>query len=112
MIDYYSFGKISINGKTYNQDVIIYPDHVEESWWRKEGHNLLIEDLKDVVESNPEVLIVGTGNSGFMKVPSHTKGHLESLGMKLIVQPTEQACRSYNSICKSQRAIAALHLTC
>lgn len=112
MIDSYSFGNIAIDGKTYNQDVIIYPDHVEGSWWRKEGHSLLIEDLQDVIKSNPDVLIVGTGNSGLMKVPSHTKDHLEALGMKLIAQPTEQACRSYNGICKSQKVIAALHLTC
>ena len=46
LIESYSFGKISINGKIYHSDVIIFPDRVYDSWWRKEGHILHLEDLK------------------------------------------------------------------
>lgn len=38
-IENYNFGEIKIDGKTYTSDVIIYKDKVEDSWWRKEGHN-------------------------------------------------------------------------
>ncbi len=48
-IEHYSFGKIIINGKTYTSDVIIYPEKVDSSWWRKQGHSLYIDDLKDVI---------------------------------------------------------------
>jgi hypothetical protein len=45
MIDNYEFGSITINGKTYNNDVIIRAEEfLNDKWWRKEGH-----DGKDVV---------------------------------------------------------------
>jgi hypothetical protein len=38
MIDKYSFGSITIDGRTYDTDVIIYPERIDDRWWRKEGH--------------------------------------------------------------------------
>jgi hypothetical protein len=66
MIDSYDFGRITINGRSYDQDLIIFPDKIKAGWWRKEGHRLQMEDLDDVLESEPEVLIVGTGYYGEM----------------------------------------------
>jgi hypothetical protein len=48
-IEKYSFGKMVINGKTYTQDLIIYPDSIEDSWWRKKGHSLVPEDIPRVL---------------------------------------------------------------
>ncbi len=48
-IEHYSFGTITIDGKSYTSDVIIYPERVDSSWWRKQGHSLHIVDLKDVI---------------------------------------------------------------
>ncbi|MBI5043219.1 MAG: hypothetical protein HZC10_05190 [Nitrospirae bacterium] len=61
-ITHYSFGKIDIDGKTYTSDVIIYPDKVDASWWRKEGHYLQIEGMPDALKNEkPEIIIIGTG---------------------------------------------------
>ncbi len=64
---------IVVNGKKYYSDVIVYPDKVSSQWWREEGHLLVPEDLEKVIEAKPEILIVGTGNLGMMKVPSSTQ---------------------------------------
>ncbi|MCG2675765.1 hypothetical protein L6304_01045, partial [bacterium] len=45
-----------IDGKEYTNDLIIYPDHIQSSWWRKEGHRLDTEDIKEILEAKPEVL--------------------------------------------------------
>ncbi|MEW6571163.1 MAG: MTH938/NDUFAF3 family protein [Nitrospirota bacterium] len=111
-IEHYSFGKIVIDGKTYKSDVIIYPEKVDASWWRKEGHRLQIVDLTDVIEAKPEVLIVGTGYSGVMAVPRETISHLESKGIKVLVAHTEKAVEMFNRPSRERRVIAALHLTC
>ena len=50
MIDSYIFGKIVIDGQDYDRDVIVYPDYVERNWWRKEGHELCIDDIKSSIE--------------------------------------------------------------
>jgi hypothetical protein len=112
MIDSYDFGQIVIDDKRYTSDVIIYPDNVNSSWWRKEGHELCIDDLEDVLDKKPDVIVVGTGNPGLMKVLPETEKLIESKGIKLIVQPTREACKTYNLLSSSQKVIALLHLTC
>jgi hypothetical protein len=112
MIDSYDFGRIVINGKHYNSDLIVFPDKVRDGWWRKEGHRLYVEDLKDVLEAKPEVLVVGTGYYGLMTVPSETRKHVESEGIELIAQKTTEACKTFNRLVKSRKVVAALHLTC
>jgi hypothetical protein len=111
-IEHYSFGKISINGKTYTSDVIIYPGRVDSSWWRKEGHYLQVVDLTDVINAKPEVLIIGTGYSGVMVVPKETISHLESKGIEVHVARSEKAVEMFNKLQKEKIVIAALHLTC
>ncbi len=112
MIDAYDFGRIVVDGITFTSDVIIFPDRVRDEWWRKDGHVLQIEDVESIVKEGPEVLIVGTGKYGVMKVPPQTREYIESKGITLIVEPTAQACEVYNKISRQKKAIAALHLTC
>lgn len=112
MIDYYDFGEIVIDGKKYTSDVIIYPDRVKDDWWRKEGHQLCIDDLEDVLDFKPDVVVVGTGNPGLMKVLPKTEKLIKSKGITLIVQITKQACQTFNRLSSTQKVIAFFHLTC
>ncbi len=112
MIDTYSFGNIMIDGKTYTSDVIIYPDRVNSSWWRKVGHELSADDLEDVLDSKPDVIVVGMGDPGLMRVLPETEKLIKSEGIKLIVLPTKEACQTYNRLSSSQKVVAFLHLTC
>jgi len=112
MIKSYNFGQIVINGRRYIHDVIIFPDHVKGNWWRKEGHRLSLEDLKEVFEAQPEVLLIGTGYNGLMKVSQEVKNYVKSKNIELIVENTKQACQTYNRLCQSKKVIAAFHLTC
>ncbi len=112
IIDSYQFGQIVVSGQKYTSDVIIFPDRVRVNWWRKTGHQLCLKDIAAVMTENPEVLVVGSGDSGLMKVLPEVERAVETQGIKLIVEATAQACQTYNHICHSQRAIAALHITC
>jgi len=112
MIDSYSFGSIIIDGKRYSSDVIIYPDKIDANWWRKQGHFLQLADLGEIFESKPEVVIVGTGKMGVMKVAPDVEEYFKKNNIELIVCNTEIACRKYNELSTKSRVIAALHLTC
>ena len=112
MIDSYDFGRIIIDGKRYNRDLILFPDRVKDDWWRKMGHRLQMEDLKEILEAKPEVLVVGTGYYGAMAVPTETRRHVESEGIELIVAKTAEACKTFNRLVTSRKVVAALHLTC
>lgn len=112
MIDSYEFGKIVVDGRVFRSDIILDAVSVHADWWRKEGHALCLEDLDEILKRDPEVLIVGTGYSGLVKVKSEVVRKLESLGIELIIKKTEEACREYNKRVAAEGVVAALHLTC
>jgi hypothetical protein len=112
-IDSYDFGKIVINGKMFTSDVIVFPDHIEDNWWRDRGHSLSRNDIDSILRAKPEILVIGTGKYGVMEVPENVKNIAESRGIKLIVYPTEDACEHYNELLsKGKFVICAMHLTC
>ncbi len=112
IIDSYQFGLIIVNGERYTSDVVIFPDRVRDNWRRKTGHQLHLDDLSEVIAENPEVLVVGTGAEGLVKVLPEVELSLDAQGIKLIAEPTDKACNTYNRLCRSQRVVAALHITC
>jgi len=112
IIDSYQFGQIVISGRQYTSDVVIFPDSVTDNWWRKTGHQLCLDDIAEVLTENPEVLVVGTGSSGLVKVAPEVLPVVEARGIELIVEATDKACNTYNQLCHSRRVVAVLHLTC
>ncbi len=112
MIGEYDFGRIAVDGKVYNSDLIILPDRVIANWWRQKGHRLAVDDLQEVIAAEVEVLVVGTGKFGAMKVPPETVEALQVRGIKLQIAPTEQACQIFEHLCDQKRTAAALHLIC
>lgn len=112
MITSYRFGVVVIGDKQYTSDVIIYPDKVDDRWWRKEGHLLLPEDLEEAIKEKPEIIIIGTGNPGLMKVPPATLEWIQSKGIEVKIKPTKLACQTYNQLYQPKKTIALLHLTC
>ncbi|RKZ22419.1 hypothetical protein DRQ20_00585 [bacterium] len=108
----YSFGRIEIDDRVYTSDVIITPEGVMPGWWRKEGHRLCLEDLKDVWDKNPEVIIIGTGAYGVMKVPQDVVDEIKKRGVEVEVARTGHAVKLYNEMKDKRRVFACLHLTC
>lgn len=112
MIDDYSFGRLTVDGREYRSDVIVLPERVLDSWWRREGHNLCLEDLEEALACRPEVLVIGQGHSGLMKVPPAVTEELRRRGIEVLIAPTQRAVLEYNRACGGKRTVAALHLTC
>lgn len=94
-------------------DVMIYASQIEK-WWRKEGHTLVLDDLKWILEKDPfpEVLVIGNGASGVLIVPQEVENALREKGLEVIVQKTEEACRTFNQLEGKKRVAGAFHLTC
>lgn len=112
-IDAYSFGEILIDGKPYASDVIIWPDHVMNPWWRAEGHKLTADDLTEVLAKPPRMLVIGTGYYGRMVVPPETLAALQARGIEAHVCNTTEAVAAFNRLAGEYADIvAALHLTC
>ena len=111
-IESYSFGKIVIDGVKYSSDIIIYPDRVDSSWWRKQSHYVNMEDIPQIFKENPDIIIFGTGSYGLMKIDEEAKNEFAKRNIELIIENTGQAVQTYNNLSKDKNIIAALHLTC
>lgn len=110
MIDAYDFGRIVVNGKEHTNDLLIYNGEVRE-WWRKQGHNVAVEDVEDAADKKPDKIIFGTGKPGHMNVPEGTQRFLEKKGIQTVVRPTPEAVKIFNNSDQS-KTMALLHLTC
>jgi hypothetical protein len=112
MIEEYSFGRLKLDGRLYTADLIIYPERVDASWWRREGHRLALVDLEEVLRYQPRLLLIGQGHSGLMQVQPEVQEEARRRGIELYVAPTRQAVREYNRRAAEGKVVAALHLTC
>jgi len=119
MIEEYHFGSITIDGKTYTKEV-------EARWtgevlyWGKPDHNIDIDVVKRAVEQKPDTIVIGTGEMGVAKVTSEAKKYIEKNGIKLIIDVTAEAVKTFNIILeeskeeegKQEKVIGLFHLTC
>lgn len=114
MIDSYTFGAIIINHKKYTSDVIICLPKIFDDWWRNRGHEVCIEDLnKYIDEFNPDIVVVGTGKFGLLKVLAETKTYLKENNIRLIEERTSKAVKTLNMLqSENEHVMGALHLTC
>ena len=114
LIESYSFGSIRIAGNTFHRDVILLGDDVLSPWFRQAGgHVFAPEDLEPVIRSAPEIVVLGTGAFGRVRVNDLTIAALREAGADVVVERTKQAVSEYNALLTAGRnTAAALHLTC
>lgn len=111
MIEHYSFGKIVVSGETYTNDIKIVNGVVKPNWWRKEGHLLCLDDIRDVLSEKPKTIIVGCGHDGILRVMQEVRDHCKRKGIELIELWTADAVRKFNAT--ADAGVAGLfHLTC
>jgi hypothetical protein len=113
MIESFSFGDMVIDGRRITSDLIIYPNGViQDGWWRSRGHTLIRKDIQALVDSKPEMIIVGMGINGLMKPERGLDKWIQNQGIHYMAGPNDKAVAWYNQ--KSGQAIvgACFHLTC
>lgn len=113
MITEFSFGKIVVNGKTYKNDIKIIGGRVITEWWRKSGHRVEVEDISDILESEPEVVVIGKGSPGLLKSTASLRDYLAANHIELIEKKTSKAIDEFNGLLEQGRKVAAgFHISC
>lgn len=113
VIEHYAFGRMTVNGRVYTSDLMILPNgEVLDEWWRRRGHVVGTADLGSILNSRPELLILGTGASGRMRPEPSLEAALGDLGIRLVAAPTADAAIRFNKVPAESRCAAAFHLTC
>ncbi len=107
----YRFGGVTVDGDEETRDLIVVPGRVVRNWWRREGHELVLEDLDEVLDELPERLLIGTGAAGRMRPHPEALESLRRRGVEVEVLRTDEAVRRYGEL-DARSTAAALHLTC
>jgi hypothetical protein len=116
-IDDTTFGTITIDGKTYDHDVIIRLSG--EIVKRKKklskkhygtSHVLSKDEAKFVFETGCEQLILGSGQLGNVRLSPEAATYFAKKGCKVLLQPTPQAIRVFNR--SHANKIGLFHVTC
>ncbi|MDD3399941.1 MAG: MTH938/NDUFAF3 family protein [Candidatus Pacebacteria bacterium] len=96
MIEEYKLGLITIDGEDYDYDVQVRWDDEVSEWQRDEDYKIKLQDVLPALEQNPEVIVIGNGEAGMCEVEGEAKRAIEERGIKLIIDKTEQATRTFN----------------
>ncbi len=113
MIESYEFGCMEVEGRTHHDDLKIIENRLVGNWWRRRGHTLNPEDIRDILEASVEILVVGTGEYGNMTVTREVSEALSKRGIELISAPTGVAVSKFNDLhAQGKRVAGAFHLTC
>lgn len=112
-IENFSFGNIVVNGITYTDDIKIIRGSVIPTWWRKSGHQVNIDDIQDIIEAKPNILVLGKGKPGMMKSTRSLCEFLKQNNIELIEEKTSKAIKTFNRLFKQGKNVCAgFHLTC
>ena len=116
-IDATEFGSITIDGKTYAHDVIIrLSGKVEKRRKRlsKEeygtSHIISKEEAKFVFEDGCDLLIVGAGQQGNVRLSPEASEYFDKKHCRVLLQPTPEAIRAFNQ--SPEKKIGLMHVTC
>jgi len=111
------FGSITVNGKTYDHDIVIrLSGSIEKRRKRlsKEeygtSHIISKAEAKFVFEDGCELLIVGAGQQGNARLSREASEYFNNKRCQVIVQPTPQAISTFNQ--SRGKKIALMHVTC
>jgi hypothetical protein len=112
--DNFSFGTLQIDGRTYEQDVLIDRGEIHKrkkkpsKKFRDEfGHTPL--SIEEEIPWNCRRLVIGTGAYGGLPVMKEVKREAGRRHLELVIVPTREAIRLIE---KESAANAILHVTC
>jgi len=110
-LDGTSFGSITISGKKHDHDVYVFWDGTVER--RVGDHTIPARQMEYIVEKKPEIIIIGTGQFGVVRVPSESEKLAREQNIEVVKARTPQAIGIFNEAMKQGKRVSAIiHVTC
>jgi hypothetical protein len=111
------FGNITIDGKTYDHDVVIRLSGKVKKRQKKlskerygTSHIISRAEAKSVFEKGCDLVIIGAGHEGNVRLSPKARDYFENKRCSVILQPTPQAIRAFND--SKANKIGLMHVTC
>lgn len=116
-IDGTEFGSITIEGKTFEHDVLIWPDGKVRKRKKKlskavygTSHIISLDEARHVYQEGADWLIVGTGQSGLVELSEEAADYFRRHECRVRLLPTPAAIDAWNSA--EGNVIGLFHVTC
>ena len=97
---------IRINQDYFNRPFIISGQRIVPEWNVMSVDDINEESLQVVFDLQPEVVLIGTGNTQVF-LPPATQVHFFSRSVGFEVMTTDAACRTYNVLAAEGRQVVA-----
>lgn len=110
-IHHYSFGKIVVNDKTYENDIAIFADGRVINWQAQANHAIQLTDVKALMKSAVTKLIIGIGANDGCSVTDEIALYAASKNITIHVLNTFEAVKLFNASPKEGLA-ACFHVNC
>jgi len=110
-ITHYSFGKIVVDGKTYENDIVIFPDRTVQNWQASINHSIRLIDTKALMTGPVNKLIIGIGFNNGCSVTDDIVEYAVSKNIELHILDTREAVKLFNGSSKDGLA-ACFHVNC
>jgi len=116
-IDSTEFGSITIDGETYDHDVVIRLSGEVKKRKKKlskhalgTSHIISLEEAMAVYEDGAELLIFGTGQEGVARLSNEASAFFSEKGCEVKAARTPEAVNLWNN--SSGKVIGLFHTTC
>jgi len=111
------FGSITVDGATYDHDVVIRLSGKVKKRKKKlskqqygTSHTVSLAEAEHIYDEGAELVIVGTGQHGILKLSDEAKDFFKNHGCTVQMAPTPDAVKAWNEAeCKT---VAMFHVTC
>jgi len=111
------FGSVTIDSEVYEHDVVIRLSGVVEKRKKKlskqrygPSHTISLEEAKHILDEGAKHLIIGTGQSGMLKLSDEAEKYFRENGCSVVLLPTLQAVKVWNET--KGKTIGMFHVTC
>lgn len=117
-IDKLSWAKIKVDGKDYHQVLLIGDKAISRDVNKLNKlfgttHGVGDWEKEKLLSNKPEIIIIGNGWSGALKVDEKFKEKCKKVGVDLQTLLTQSAVAEYNRLIEKKRKVNALiHTTC
>ncbi|MDD3648036.1 MAG: MTH938/NDUFAF3 family protein [Candidatus Dojkabacteria bacterium] len=117
-IDKISWGKIKIGDDEYH-DVLVSGNSAQERDYPKlqeffgTSHEIGKWEVDELFNNNPDIIIIGTGWAGVVKIPSGIEDEADKKGINFRKYKSPKAVKEFNrAVGEGKRVNALIHSTC
>ena len=98
---------IRVNDTEYNESIVLTPDDRLTMWSNKPIADLVDADFGRVIDSKPEIILLGTGATNVFP-PRELTFAFARKGIGLEIMDTAAAARTFNVLANEGRRVAAI----